>query len=170
MSAEIRATDKTYWILSNGMGYVDGITDSGLVTTVGNGLYIYWIGQNYLEYLSSCAEAGFVPRNQDKDTLRADQILVNKKIFDKISSLEPTVIPGQRISATQARLWLIQNGFDLNTINAVIDRIQDFTTRECVRAQWEYAPYLERNHYWLCELATILDIDLDKCFDEAALL
>ena len=47
MSSEIRAgNNRTYWIISNGNSYVDGVTDPDLVTTAGNGWHVAWIGSD----------------------------------------------------------------------------------------------------------------------------
>ena len=77
------------------------------------------------------------------------------------------------ISARQIRLWLIQHGITLATVEAAIDGIADAVTRESVRIEWEYAPYVERSHPWLVPLATALGLDeagIDAAFREAASL
>lgn len=82
-------------------------------------------------------------------------------------------IPGVRISARQARLWLIQNGVDLNAINSIIDTVEDPVLRESIRTEWEYATYVERSYPWLNALAAQLGLsesDLDRAFIEAALI
>ena len=113
-------------------------------------------------------------QNQQEKVSSIDSMVNN--IVEKQDNIEQkvgeviTVVPGVRISATQARLWLIQNGFDLNSINGIIDTIEDPIVRESVRAQWEYAPYIERNHPWLQSLSEALGIDLDKVFSEASQL
>lgn len=229
MSSEIRAGDRrTYWIISNGNGYVDGVTDPGLVTTVGNGMHIYWMGTDFQEYSRACVGVGIVPRNGDPNvptisdqpivleplmmitnlSQKLDEISEQKEKIDKIDSVvsnivqnqeqitseinttvsdiaikqEDTiakldtlgfVIPGVRISARQARLWLIQNGIDLNNINTAIDAIEDPIIRESVRVEWEYATYVERSYPWLGALASQLGFseeDLDRAFQEGPLI
>lgn len=154
MSTEIRAGEnRTYWILNNGSNYMDGVTDPGLVTTVGDGLYLYWIGTNYNEYLSSCSGVAIIPRINDPNT--ASYI----------------VTANNRLSARQARLWLINKGIDLNNIDSAIDTIEDENIRKSVKVEWEYAPYIEYGHPWLVPLAAILGLseqDLKDAFIEGA--
>lgn len=242
MSSEIRAgNERTYWIISNGNGYVDGVTDPDLVTTVGNGWHIYWIGSDHEEYKNICANLGIVPRNftnniptvsdtevtndpymiienlkhklqeleniktkidsidsisetvnqVQQDTLIEQNIIGNiqKQISDQqqyvssidssvnqlsseISTISP-VIPGQRVSATQIRLWLIQNNITLQNVYDAINTIPDPITRESVLAQWEYAPYIEKNHPMIEPLASALGLssyDIERAFNEASLL
>jgi hypothetical protein len=77
------------------------------------------------------------------------------------------------VSARQIRLWLVTHGIALATIEAAIDSIADTPTRESVRVEWEYAPYVERSHPWLVPLASALGLDgaaVDQAFREAAVL
>lgn len=77
------------------------------------------------------------------------------------------------ISARQIRLWLIQHGITLATVEAAIDGIADAVTRESVRVEWEYAPYVERSHAWLVPMAAALGLteqQIDAAFREAATL
>jgi len=109
------------------------------------------------------------------ETISETIIELTSKQQDIVSTLDTinTVIPGQRISARQARLWLINNGVDLNNIDLAIDSIEDPIIRESVKVEWERAPYIDRNHEWLNSLASILGLssdDLDRAFEEAPLL
>jgi hypothetical protein len=152
MSSEIRAGDnRTYWIISNGNSYVDGVTDPTLVTTVGNGWHIYWIGSDYSEYLKSCNNCNIIPRNTDPNT-------------PSISNNYP------KVSARQVRLWLVNREISLSSVEQVIDSIEDPILREKTRVEWEYAPYIERSHPMLIPLSSILGLtsaDLDQAFAEA---
>jgi hypothetical protein len=79
----------------------------------------------------------------------------------------------QVVSARQIRLWLIRHGVSLATVEAAIDGIGDAVTRESVRVEWEYAPYVERSHAWLVPMAAALGLteqQLDAAFREAATL
>lgn len=196
MSSEIRAGDeKTYWVISNGLGFVDGATDPGLITTVGDGWYLYWIGINIEEYKQICSSINITARNSSENIPTTDQNIptamslindFNKKIEsldsltseienkqqDTMAKLDTLgfVVPGSRISARQARLWLIQNGVDLNSIETAIDSIEDDVIRASVRVEWEYATYVERSYPWLSALASKLGFseeDLDRAFQEA---
>jgi hypothetical protein len=218
--------EPTYWILSDGASYYDGLTPSNCVTTVGAGTTVYWIGTNHQEYVQACLDLGITPRNPsdnplvaidpaspasflnqkineltakideiEKVSVKPDQIdSINSTIVDMsksqeesvvkiendisvlsaqqqetVAKLDPIVtnIPNERISATQARLWLINNNIDLALVYSIIDNIPDEQSKKTVLAQWEYSPYIERSHPWLQPLADILQIDLDVVFREA---
>ena len=153
MSSEIRAGEnRTYWIISNGNSYVDGVTDPTLVTTVGNGWHISWIGSSYAEYVAACNNVNIIPRNSDPN-------------------IPTTNFNYPRISARQVRLWLIQNNISLDSVTNAINSIEDPTVRDSVNIEWEYAPYIERNHPMLVPLAQILGLtesDINRAFIEAA--
>jgi hypothetical protein len=153
MSSEIRAGDnRTYWIISNGNSYVDGVTDPNLVTTVGNGWHVAWIGGDYSEYLASCNNYNIIPRNSDPN-------------------IPTTNFNYPKISARQVRLWLLQNGISLDNVYQAINNIEDSTLRDSVSIEWEYAPYIERNHPMLVPLAQSLGLtesDIDRAFVEAS--
>jgi len=79
----------------------------------------------------------------------------------------------KNISARQIRLWLVQHNISLSQIDSAIDFIEDPITRETVKIEWEYAPYIERNHPWLIPLAQSLGLDeeqVDQAFREASLI
>jgi hypothetical protein len=83
-----------------------------------------------------------------------------------------TAVP-QNVSARQIRLWLIQHGISLNQIENAIQQIQDDMVRQTVQIEWEYAPYVERNHPWLISLAQSLGLNeeqIDQAFREASLI
>jgi len=50
----VKPTSPTYWIITNGTTYGDGVTGIDQVTTVGNGWTIYWQGTNYDDYVKEC--------------------------------------------------------------------------------------------------------------------
>lgn len=80
-----------------------------------------------------------------------------------------SIIP-ESISARQIRLWLIRHGIALSAVDDAINSIPDQTIRESVRVEWEYAPYIERNHPMLQPLAAnlgLLSTDIDNAFIEA---
>lgn len=79
----------------------------------------------------------------------------------------------ESVTARQIRLWLIGHGISLASVDAAIDAIPDAATRESVRVEWEYAPWVERSHPMLIPLATALGLsaqDVDAAFVEAAQL
>lgn len=84
--------------------------------------------------------------------------------------LNPKVPIPQTVSARQIRLWLVQNGFQLDQIDMSIDSIEDPMTKQIVKIEWEYAPYVERSHPWLVPLAASLGLtteQIDQAFIEA---
>lgn len=155
MSSEIKNINNTntYWIITDGIGYANGLTKPEQVTTIGNGWNLYWIGTDHNEYLNKCNELNIVPRNTDG----TEGISQNPS----------------RVSARQIRLWLVQHGFDLNQIEYLISNIEDPLVRETVKIEWEYAPYVEKNHPWLVPLAQSLGLNeqqIDQAFREASLI
>jgi hypothetical protein len=76
----------------------------------------------------------------------------------------------ESVSARQIRLWLINNGIQLSQVENAINNIEDQITRETVKVEWEYAPYVERNHPMLIPLAQALGLSeaqVDQAFREA---
>lgn len=79
------------------------------------------------------------------------------------------VVP-QTVSARQVRIWLIQHGISLALVDSAIENIQDPILKEITKVEWEYAPYIERNHPMLVPLAQFLGLtqdQLDTAFIEA---
>lgn len=77
------------------------------------------------------------------------------------------------ISARQIRLWLLNNNISLSMVNQVINSIPDPYQKEYISIEWEYAPYIERNHPMLVPLAQSLGLnedDINRAFIEAPLL
>jgi len=82
----------------------------------------------------------------------------------------PAPIIPESISARQIRLWLINNGFQLTQVENAINNIEDPITRETIKVEWEYAPYVERNHPMLTPLAQALGLtenQVDQAFIQA---
>jgi hypothetical protein len=155
MSAEItKPNNITYWIITDGKGYANGQTGPEQVTTVGNGWGVVMMTNDHNEYLSKCQELSIMPRAATPDNLTPVEII-------------------QTVSARQIRLWLIQNGIDLNTIDEIISLIPDPALRSYTKVEWEYAPYIERNHPMLVPLAIALGLteeDINRAFIEASLI
>lgn len=148
MSEIINPTQATYWIITDGGAYASGETGQGQTTSVGYGWRIHWMGSSHTEYVSQCAAVGIKPR-----------------------TVEAT--PGQHVTARQVRLWLIQHGKTLADVDAAIAAMPDAAQREAVRVEWEYAPYIDRDHPMLVPLAASLGLseaDIDRAFAEAVLL
>ena len=152
MSAEIKNPNSvTYWIITDGIGYAEGLTGPEQTTTVGNGWRIHWVGSDHSEYVIECNKINLVPRDADGTAAVLTQPF--------------------RISARQIRLWLVQHGIALTQIDNAIDSIEDPSTREVVRIEWEFAPYVEKSHPWLIPLAESLGLtqeQVDQAFIEAS--
>ena len=76
----------------------------------------------------------------------------------------------ESVSARQIRLWLINNGIQLSQVEDAINNIEDPITRETIKVEWEYAPYVERNHPMLVPLAQALGLtenQVDTAFIQA---
>lgn len=93
--------------------------------------------------------------------------------WDGAAWVPPGTAAPATVSARQIRLWLIRQGIALSAVDAAIDSIPDPLTRDSVRVEWEYAPYVERSHPMLVPLAASLGLtvdDVDLAFVEAAFL
>lgn len=75
---------------------------------------------------------------------------------------EPPVGAPQTISARQVRLWLIDNNISLTGVEAAIDSIVDEKLREKTRVEWEFAPYIDRNHSLVNTIGQILGLNADQ--------
>jgi len=151
MSAEIKNPNSvTYWIITDGIGYAEGLTGPEQTTTVGNGWRIHWVGSDHSEYVNECNKVNLLPRDIDGTASVLTQPF--------------------RVSARQIRLWLVQHGIALTQIDDAINSITDPNTREAVKIEWEFAPYVEKSHPWLIPLAESLGLTLeqiDQAFTEA---
>jgi hypothetical protein len=84
----------------------------------------------------------------------------------------PVVVP-LTISARQVRLWLIDNDINLDSVEVVINTIEDDKLRAKTLVEWEFAPYIERNHPLIETLALHLNLNpsqVDMGFIQAATL
>jgi hypothetical protein len=105
----------------------------------------------------------------------SEMLLSGKGEWDASTlKVKPSAIPiPPSVSARQIRLWLIRNGISLQSITDSINNIQDQILRDSVAIEWEYAPYIERNHAMLVPLANSLGLteaDIDRAFIEASLI
>ncbi|NDG32694.1 hypothetical protein EB118_21795 [bacterium] len=84
----------------------------------------------------------------------------------------PTMVP-ENISARQVRLWLIDNNINLNNVVNIINTIEDPVLRQKTLVEWEYAPYVERNHPLIETLGSSLGLtseQIDQGFITASTL
>jgi hypothetical protein len=82
----------------------------------------------------------------------------------------PQPVP-ETATAVTLRLRLIQAGVGMEAIDEAINRIEDATTRESVRAWWQYEYLLRRNSPMLARWAVACgfsDADVDDLFRGAA--
>lgn len=64
----------------------------------------------------------------------------------------------ESVSARQIRLWLIENDISLTSVENAINSIINETLREKTLVEWEFAPYIERNHPLVNTLAESLGL------------
>jgi|688.fasta_scaffold825088_1 hypothetical protein len=86
--------------------------------------------------------------------------------------VEPVAIP-ESISPRQIRLWFIQNNIPLATVENAINGIEDVVLRETTKVEWEYSPYVERNHPMINNLGAALGLtpeQIDQAFITASSL
>ncbi len=82
----------------------------------------------------------------------------------KMALAEPQPVP-ESISASQARVRLIQTGVGMDAIDEAIGRIEDATTRESVRAWWEYEYPLRRDSPMLARWAVACGFSAEQLDD-----
>lgn len=85
---------------------------------------------------------------------------------------EPPMVPVS-ISPRQIRLWFIQNNMPLVTVENAINGIEDVVLRETTKVEWEYSPYVERNHPMINTLGAALGLtpeQIDQAFITASAL
>jgi hypothetical protein len=93
-------------------------------------------------------------------------------IINRVWIQTPIIIP-ETISARQIRLWLIDNNISLSSVENAIKGIVDEKLREKTLVEWEYAPYIERNHPLIESLASSLGLNgeqIDQGFIRASVL
>jgi hypothetical protein len=86
--------------------------------------------------------------------------------------VEPVAIP-ESISPRQIRLWFIQNNIPLVTVENAINGIENVVLRETTKVEWEYSPYVERNHPMINNLGAALGLtpeQIDQAFITASVL
>ena len=91
-------------------------------------------------------------------------------VWDKGNWIVPSPSIPETVSARQVRIWLIQHGISLSQVDLAIDNINDPVMRDITRVEWEYAPYIERNHPMLIPLGNALGLtqeQIDIAFIEA---
>jgi hypothetical protein len=117
------------------------------------------------------AEAGYYtvrsdePKQQENsiEDISQRKVFLNKPYVD-ITRVWIDIVP-EVISARQIRLWLIDNNIELDSIEAVIEGIEDKNLRERTFIEWEYSPYIRRNHPLLEILGEALGLNAKQVDD-----
>lgn len=124
-------------------------------------------------YLTVRSDTPAQPENSTED-LSQRVVNIDGDYVDVIRTWIPLpVIVPETISARQVRLWLIDNDISLTSVEAAIDTIVNEKLREKTRVEWEYAPYIERNHPLIESLAQYLGLtsqQIDQGFIDASQL
>ena len=87
---------------------------------------------------------------------------------EEIAEANKPIVPSI-ITARQLRLQLVLNGFNLNTIDLIIDSLPE-PNKSIARVSWEYATTFERGHQMLSLIAQqigITETELDTIFINA---
>jgi hypothetical protein len=130
--------------LSNGTLVTGPITDINILADAG--------------YLTVRNDEPTQPENTMEDlSQRVVNVDGNYVDITRVWVVIPVSVP-ETISARQIRLWLIGNNISLASVEAVINSIEDVQLRERTLVEWEYAPYIERNHPLLEALASSLGL------------
>lgn len=100
-------------------------------------------------------------------TLEYDGVYISRT-WIPAPSINPEV--PYSVSPRQIRLWLIENGFSLSDIDNAINSINDQLLREKTKIEWEFSPYIERNHIMINTIGSILglnSVEIDNAFIQA---
>jgi hypothetical protein len=130
--------------------------------------------QKLCGFLPVKSDSPIQPENTMEDasqrvvTIEEDGVVVVRVWVEAIP--EPPMVPVS-ISPRQIRLWFIQNNIPLATVENAINGIEDVVLREITKVEWEYSPYVERNHPMINNLGAILGLtpeQIDTAFIEAS--
>lgn len=102
------------------------------------------------------------PDNSYEDITQRNVVIENDGVvITRVYVPNPIIVP-ENISARQVRLWLIDNDISLTSVEAAIDTIVNEKLREKTRVEWEYAPYIERNHPLINSLSEYLGLNSEQ--------
>jgi len=88
-----------------------------------------------------------------------------------VENAPPQIVVPATISPRQIRLWLVTHGVSLSSVDAAIDSIENELLREQTKIEWEFSPYVERNHPMINTLGAALGLtgeQIDTAFIEAS--
>lgn len=97
-----------------------------------------------------------------------DGVVVNRVYLQ--NPPEVVSVP-ESVSARQIRLWLIDNNISLTSVENTINSIVNENLREKTLVEWEFAPYIERDHPLVNTLAESLGLtneQVDQAFITAS--
>lgn len=110
------------------------------------------------------------PPNTTEDELQRTVVVENDGVtITRVWVENPVIVPSS-VSARQIRLWLINHQISLQSIDQAINNIEDPILREVTKVEWEFAPYVERNHPMVETLGVVLGLSneqIDAAFVEA---
>lgn len=145
--------------LSNGTIITGPITDPGVLANAG--------------YLAIRSDSPDQPDNTTEDVSQR-VVNIDGNVVDIVRTWIPMVVPTpETISARQIRLWLVDNNISLSSVENAINGIVNEKLREKTLVEWEYAPYVERNHPLLDTLGEVLGLSseqIDTAFAQASQL
>lgn len=106
--------------------------------------------------------------SQRQVVIEEDGVIITRVWLE--AAPEPAIVPSS-ISPRQIRLWFIQNNIPLSTVENAINSIENNVLRETTKVEWEYSPYVERNHPMINTLGAILGLTpeiIDQAFITAS--
>jgi hypothetical protein len=115
------------------------------------------------------------PENTTED-ISQRQVIIEEDgvVLIRVWFPNPVVINvPESISPRQIRLWFINNNISLSSVESAINSIPDSILREKTMVEWEYSPYVERNHPMIESLGSVLGLSpqqIDTAFIEASVL
>lgn len=113
-------------------------------------------------YLTVRSDTPEQPENTTEDVSKR-VVNIDGNVVDIIRTWISVVLPtSETISARQIRLWLIDNNISLSSVENAINGIVDEKLREKTLVEWEYAPYIERNHPLLNALGEALGLSSEQ--------
>jgi len=113
-------------------------------------------------YLTVRSDTPDQPENTIEDVSQR-VVNIDGNFVDIVRTWIPiTIVSPETISARQIRLWLIDNNISLSSVENAINGIVDEKLREKTLVEWEYAPYVERNHPLLNTLGEVLGLSSEQ--------
>jgi hypothetical protein len=113
-------------------------------------------------YLTVRSDTPDQPENTIEDVSQR-VVNIDGNFVDIVRTWIPvTMVSPETISARQIRLWLVDNNISLSSVENAINGIVDEKLREKTLVEWEYAPYVERNHPLLNTLGEVLGLSSEQ--------